>query len=254
MIIKFKNWDKYQARQGLKIHPNTSWFRLENRIIQHDLWFQLNAAEFKLFIFMLCTASQNKNSGQFERELSFLSMGACVKEKEAIQTIEKLQQLQIIEVRTLQGRYNSAALLNYTKLNYNTNTSIFDFEKIYEKYPKKMGKERGLDACVKEIKTQEEYNSLLKAIDKYNQHIKGTDPRYIKHFDTFMETWKDWLDPNVGKVKTSNDYPFQELKPKQEIESSSKEKREVFLSEIKSNLFKTTEIVISPEGEQNGKD
>jgi hypothetical protein len=28
--------------------------------------------------------------------------------------------------------------------------------------------------------------------------INATEPRYIKHFSSFMTCWKDWADPETG--------------------------------------------------------
>lgn len=76
----------------------------------------------------------------------------------------------------------------------------FDFESLYEKYPRKVGKKAGMRACHARIKKQEDFDSLSGAIDRYNEYLarSSTEPQFIKHFSTFMNNWEDWSDPTTG--------------------------------------------------------
>jgi hypothetical protein len=78
----------------------------------------------------------------------------------------------------------------------------FDFESLYLKYPRKQGKGKGLARCKAQVKTQEDYNALSRAIDKYRMYClkEKTERQFIKHFSTFMSEWRDWLDSDVGAV------------------------------------------------------
>jgi hypothetical protein len=78
-----------------------------------------------------------------------------------------------------------------------------DFEEAYRLYPRKEGKKRGLEICGRQIKTAEGLQQLLGAIRKYSAHLRanGTEPKFVKHFDTFMGSWTDWIDPDAGKVR-----------------------------------------------------
>ena len=69
-----------------------------------------------------------------------------------------------------------------------------DFESIYKKYPRKMGKQRGMEKCRSQIKTMEDLQKLERAVDNYGRYVKGTDDQFIKHFSTFMGCWRDWVD------------------------------------------------------------
>jgi hypothetical protein len=81
----------------------------------------------------------------------------------------------------------------------------FDFESLYKKYPRKEGKADGLKRCKAQIKTPEAFAELSQAIDKYKSHVhsKGLEEKYIKHFSTFMNSWRDWLDPETGSAESS---------------------------------------------------
>lgn len=225
MIIKFKNWEKFQNR---KIE-NTQWFRFENKIIYHDLWDELAGDEFKCFVFMLCEASLNKNSGIYRMNDRTDSRKSGLDKKVFDRTIKILKRLQVVEIRTTHGCYTDVSSA-ITTLHNNTEQDIteqnnilldspsahqakeiLDFERIYAKYPRKIGKQRGMKICKAQIKTPGELESLSLAVDRYVRHLTltGTESRFIKHFSTFMNEWRDWLDPNIGEVSK-----IEQIKPK----------------------------------------
>ncbi len=77
-----------------------------------------------------------------------------------------------------------------------------DFEKVYEKYPRKVGKKRGLTTLKSTIKTPELLLAACQAVDNYKSYLEQskTEPQFIKHFSTFANEWTDWLDASTGKV------------------------------------------------------
>ncbi len=72
-------------------------------------------------------------------------------------------------------------------------------EEAYKTYPAKKGKTRGFAKLKKEIRTETDFRNLLAAIEKYK---KSDDVKrgFVKHFSTFAGEWRDWLDPDAGKV------------------------------------------------------
>lgn len=78
-----------------------------------------------------------------------------------------------------------------------TYSSVFDLEAAYENYPLKEGKSKGIQKLSREIKTQEDYEALLRAIDKYSRSEKVSNG-YIKLFSTFASEWRDWTAQDVG--------------------------------------------------------
>lgn len=91
----------------------------------------------------------------------------------------------------------------------------FDFEALYQRYPSKQGKKRGLVLCHKQIKTQEQYEALKRAIacyaDYHSRPLQRNEFRPTpKHFATFMsaDSWPDWIDGVPGdKPKTEGESP-----------------------------------------------
>lgn len=82
-----------------------------------------------------------------------------------------------------------------------------------DEYPLKKGKEKGVDKALVSIKSKTDLALLILAIRRYSADLKakGTDPKYIMHFSTFMGSWRDWLDEDVGTstiVASANSSPL----------------------------------------------
>lgn len=76
------------------------------------------------------------------------------------------------------------------------NKSIFDLsdiEKIYNNYPLQKGKTEGIKKLHGTIKTQDEYDNIMQAVKRYKYSCNGTEPKYIKHFSSWVngECWND---------------------------------------------------------------
>lgn len=71
-----------------------------------------------------------------------------------------------------------------------------EFEQIYQEYPRREGKTQGFKVYQREIRSPALWNDLSRAISNYRQVKSGTDPKYLLHFKTFMNQWRDWLDIN----------------------------------------------------------
>lgn len=111
----------------------------------------------------------------------------------------------------------------------------FDFEALYQKYPRKEGKSPGLKQCAEQIRTQEKYDLLSTAIDRYAAHCADTK-QILMHFGTFMGSkrtthpWVDWCDPETGAGAIPT--PIQdakliaEKKRKAEVEAQLEAERE----------------------------
>ena len=73
----------------------------------------------------------------------------------------------------------------------------FDFESLYSKYPRKLGKKQGMKTAIRLIKKQDDFDSLAKAIENYSAYCEREikETRFIKHYSTFMNQWEDYLEP-----------------------------------------------------------
>lgn len=70
---------------------------------------------------------------------------------------------------------------------------IKKMEKIYETYPRKMGKKQGFAKMQK--LSHQSLEDLLSAVNNYNTYleISNTEEKFIKYFSSFMSCWEDWL-------------------------------------------------------------
>lgn len=129
----------------------------------------------------------------------------------------------MVEVRTLRGCYakihksDTTNETDETRRDETDENTIaqppvervsFDFEKLYSNYPRKQGKHQGLLKAKNQVKTQADYDSLAAAILKYRKHCEtsGLQPEFIQHFSTFMSSWRDWLDDDVGTININAGY------------------------------------------------
>lgn len=175
-----------------------------------------------MFIYLLCQANESNPSGQTMLSTVNVSRRCTVSEKEVNRTIKILKQFQVIEIRTPSGRFvdseETVPTNERTRRDERNERDertilpdcpngqprlVFDFDSLYKRYPRKEGKQRGMKICAVQIKNQEDFDNLSRAIDRYAEHIKlqGTEGKYIKHFSTFMGEWRDWLEADTGKVE-----------------------------------------------------
>jgi len=70
------------------------------------------------------------------------------------------------------------------------------FEITWKKYRRKSGKKEALRHFLKLIRSHEQYQDLLKAIDNYSNHIdeKITDSKFIMYGSKFFLNYEDWID------------------------------------------------------------
>lgn len=214
MIVKIKilNWEKHNPKRDQKTY---TWLRLQNDIATDKDLYGLSPEQKWVWIVILCEASK-KNCGEIEFDLDWLAEIARVK-KPHIESLLRLIEEKAIITKSLPP---AAAECRRTTPTYertndtNERTNIHadstsrvrrecDFESIYKKYPRKEGKQKGIAACKAQIRFQEDYDLLSRAVDRYAEHVKktATEPRYIKHFSTFMGSWRDWLEPDTGTAQ-----------------------------------------------------
>jgi hypothetical protein len=83
-----------------------------------------------------------------------------------------------------------------------TNALDAELSKIYQLYPKKVGKTEGFVRLKKQFSSVEELQPFRQAVERYADHCrtKALDGKYIKHFSSFITGWQDWLDADAGKT------------------------------------------------------
>lgn len=93
----------------------------------------------------------------------------------------------------------SIGISNNKKEDGNLKNQILE---VYSRYPLKKGKEKGIQSLLKSI-LSEDVPALAQAVEKYRSicEREKKDPKYILHFSTFANHWREILEDDWG---TSN--------------------------------------------------
>jgi len=91
----------------------------------------------------------------------------------------------------------------------NISQQHFDLDAIYNKYPKKLGKARGMKKLKSIIKSQKTYDDMLIAVENYALTVRDSKPEYIKLFSTFVNgDWQDYVPDASTSAKKKVDWGF----------------------------------------------
>lgn len=152
---------------------------------------------------------QEAGKSRSEKKLETLKQFQNQDPNDRLSTAERTE----VENRTETERVETApeplTLSPTLSLNLNKNINAqnkferFDFLAVYDLFPKRVGKKRGIQACQVQIKTQAAYQDLIRAVSAYKAYClkNKVEDKSIKQFDRFMEIWTDWLDPEAGTLK-----------------------------------------------------
>lgn len=224
MEIKILNFEKFNPRKDRARHH---WFRVENDISFSKDLFGLNPGQRWFWIFLLSLASKSQKN-EIDFELEYLSIHSGLNIKQTAECLKLFEKRSMISITGYQSVTNRGQTVSYITLHnstehneHNNNAQIparkladSAFEDLYEKYPRKVGKTRGIAKLKASIKTEDDVASFIVAVTNYRAHLakEGTEAKYIMHFSTFVNCWPDWLDPENGKTekieKPKRDFSF----------------------------------------------
>ena len=164
---------------------DTTVFILSEELLKSHLRIS-HGAKLKKFVQVLV-----ENSQKFDQNLFKISQN--------LDNFWKIETPIILELmgkdfkRTRQRSGNATAKKKEERIKNNINAH-FDFEAVYQNYPLKKGKSRGMKKIQREIKKPEDFERFSRAVENYAGEVKNTEPRFIKHFSTFVAEWEDWAE------------------------------------------------------------
>lgn len=228
MIIEIINWDKHNPRKDIK---NPSWLAINNRMIEDTDIYDLTDGEFRAWIYCISRASQVNNATvkidmKHAQRVSgvnpdaLMSMIEKMGLKGAINVIEwdKSEPVQV----SVRGPYADVRVSVLDKqTNKQTNKQSipdFDIGALYQAYPKKEGKKKGIANFKRRIKSQEDFERAKKAISNYVDSNQNTERQFLKHFDTFSNCWEDYVE--IETPQSQVETIFSELRAKYGEESA----------------------------------
>lgn len=65
--------------------------------------------------------------------------------------------------------------------------------RVYALYPRKVGKSDGLKVLRSTVTTVEDLEECLIAVKAFCREMAGQDPKFIRHFDRWARSWRDWV-------------------------------------------------------------
>lgn len=207
--ITILNWEKYNPKRDQKTY---TWFKLQNDLPFSVSIEQLNFRQRWLFICLLCEASR-RNMPNFTTTLQILSRFCSIRGDLCKNDVKVLQEASMILVTYINSAAarcrNTTPRIDKNRIEYIDQSTAkavdmikFDFDSIYKRYPRKIGKKKGQQIFKSCIKSEEDFQKLSKSTDNYNYYIlkNKIEIKFVKHFDTFMRNWEDWLDLPDGNT------------------------------------------------------
>jgi hypothetical protein len=197
MKITIPNFNKFNPRKDLKTMP---WFRCENNFYDLEDFYDADVNTCWLFIFLLCQCAQ-KVSAEIDLDRKYLIFKSKLTEKQFDSALSSLSSKGLILLDTNEHdriRTDSCLTNEHNEHNTCTNVIEFDFNLIYDAYPKKAGKAVGMKKLQSKIKTQSEFDKILHGAKNYSEYVlqNNIEQKYIKQFSTWVnqECWNDELE------------------------------------------------------------
>lgn len=206
------------------------WIRLESDIGFSESLFGLPIEAKWLWIFIL-SYSAKKKTGVFDIETVYLSHHTEISTQNIVKHLDSFIPKGLLSYisNTSPNRDGSVPnrdkSVSYERTNERTNICtevgtigvlenvssdkptdgvvVFDLDEIYNAYPKKAGKKKGMAMLAKKIKTQDDYDLIMLAVKNYRLSVRDTELQYIKQFSTFMNCWEDYVEMEGGHTLES---------------------------------------------------
>lgn len=205
MILRFKNWDKYNKRQ--KDIKRPFWFAMSNEIFTDAFYVDLSDQERQAFLWLLCEASKQNKYGEFEVSERLFCQITGYKKAILDTTIAKL----LKSGRAAGSRQDGGGNTTATEQNITVHNTMYDsgeshregfnLNLIYQEYPRRRGqanKGKGLEKLKKLIKTEADFELALAAVRGYKVHLISQgkiNTEFVKMFSSFWDAqgdWKEW--------------------------------------------------------------
>lgn len=229
-VLGFEKFIKRKTSSG-----SYSWFAHPKDYLRNPKFMRLSNDEkvVMMLILELCCTEVVLFSTDVVPELyltgEFLGTFAGLKNSKQYNVLKNLNDIGFLILKSTRARENVCSTVqeqntNSTKQNKTIVPSekkapdlklIFDFESIYQNYPKRKGhmnKARGMTICNKIFKTQESYDRLSKSVENYSAFCKsnakvGTE--FIPMWSSFVNgPWEEWIDPKNLEGETAGiDWP-----------------------------------------------
>jgi len=197
--IHIKNLDKYQP--GYK-DRSLIWCKVYFSMINSDPEFELldEIDKWRFIAFVMLEIQAKKPILLNETYLN--RKGFDFKNKKLIETLSNLEHfIQVIDnndvTENIKERNDSVTQSRVDKSRVDKSRVEYDFNSLWEIYPKKDGKKDAERHFKSSVKNDKDYENIKKALNNYIENVKGTELKYIKNGSTWFNNWHDWVDFKV---------------------------------------------------------
>lgn len=239
--IQFLNWEKYQGPKRSDV-KRQMWFRVDNNVWFHHKMRGLTVSEMGVFLFLLCEASSQDKHGSARVDTGLIPfrtklLQSCVFKLEQKQVLTKkhvakntptdntIQTIQtdiedtspdvVAEAPTPTPCPTTNSKLDKKTQNKKHREDLrSELEKLYEVYPRKEKKKKGLDLLERQfLKEPTPYPlphpwlaRLARAIKNYTSMKSDSEKKFIMQFSTFAGCWEDYeLLGDGAKTKSADE-------------------------------------------------
>ena len=144
----------------------------------------------------ICTTYVEDVYKKFEKDKSGLYYNKRMEEETIRRKRYSDSRRDNIKKRYEKQKDSSTYVVHMENENENENkdkTKSFDFEKIWNRYPKKDGKKAAFRHFKVSVKTDDDWNNINKALDNY-MNSENYKKGFIKNGSTWFNNWQDWID------------------------------------------------------------
>jgi hypothetical protein len=109
----------------------------------------------------------------------------------------------------------TAAIQELIKPKKSISPEVVDkFEKIWNLYPKRVGKKEALRHFAATVKTDQDYTDIQKALENYKKTKNVIEGKleYIQNGSRWFNNWRDWLDASLTRTKKEPQSAIEKLK------------------------------------------
>ena len=197
--MSIRRWEKYQSRTDKKM----PWCKLWGLLFDEP-WWQEMPDNLKVLPMILLDSARKfenflpQNATYYERNYNVL---LCEKDWSlACNILIEGGFLSDIAVgrharpiRVEESRTRKQSVRQTTNIITDTHL-LSEFENLWAKYPRKLGKETAKKSFIKLREKGIPLDDIQIAVTNYVSHInmEGTAEKYIKHGSTFFNQWEDW--------------------------------------------------------------
>lgn len=75
-----------------------------------------------------------------------------------------------------------------------SNISNTAFERVWLRYPKRLGKKAALRHFAASVQTPEDQQKFERALENYLRFVRGKEIRFVQNGSTWFNNWADWVD------------------------------------------------------------